>query len=90
MVHTNFRKTHTNGGHPALPARACPHAGGRAGSFGAARRQAPCGAALNFYKATVRDRVLHHALFRVLNPVFEPTFIPASFSCRIERGRTVA
>lgn len=38
------------------------------------------------HKATVRDRVLHHALFRILNPIFEPTFISASFSCRIGKG----
>lgn len=38
------------------------------------------------HKATVRDRVLHHAIFRVLNPIFEPTFIPDSFSCRIGKG----
>ncbi len=38
------------------------------------------------HKALVRDRVLHHALFRVLNPIFEPTFIPASFSCRVGKG----
>jgi len=38
------------------------------------------------HKATVRDRVLHHAVFKVLNPIFEPTFIPDSFSCRIGKG----
>lgn len=38
------------------------------------------------HKATVRDRVLHHAIFRVLNPIFEPTFIPNSFSCRVGKG----
>jgi retron-type reverse transcriptase len=38
------------------------------------------------HKAVVRDRVLHHALFMILNPIFEPTFIPASFSCRIGKG----
>src|SRR3989344_1536204 len=38
------------------------------------------------HKASVRDRVLHHAVFRVLNPIFEPTFIPTSFSCRIGKG----
>src|SRR3989338_5977267 len=32
------------------------------------------------HKAKVRDRVLHHALLNVLNPVFEPTFISHSFS----------
>lgn len=38
------------------------------------------------HKATVRDRVLHHAIFIVLNPIFEPTFIAHSFSCRIGKG----
>jgi hypothetical protein len=38
------------------------------------------------HKATVRDRVLHHAVFSVLNPIFEETFIPTSFSCRIGFG----
>lgn len=38
------------------------------------------------HKAIVRDRVLHHAVFQVLNPVFESTFIPTSFSCRIGKG----
>ena len=38
------------------------------------------------HKATVRDRVLHHAIYRTLNPIFEPTFIPNSFSCRIGKG----
>jgi retron-type reverse transcriptase len=38
------------------------------------------------HKATVRDRVLHHAIFNVLNPIFEPTFIPNSFSCRVGKG----
>lgn len=40
----------------------------------------------HIHKATVRDRVLHHAIFRILNLVFEPTFITSSFSCRISRG----
>lgn len=38
------------------------------------------------HKAIVRDRVLHHAVFRILNPIFEPTFIPTSFSCRVGKG----
>lgn len=38
------------------------------------------------HKATVRDRILHHAIFRILNPIFEETFIPTSFSCRIGKG----
>jgi RNA-directed DNA polymerase len=38
------------------------------------------------HKATVRDRILHHAIFKVLNPIFEPTFIAHSFSCREGKG----
>lgn len=40
----------------------------------------------HIHKATVRDRVLHHAVFKILNPIFEPTFIPNSFSCRVGKG----
>lgn len=38
------------------------------------------------HKATIQDRILHHAVFKVLNPVFEPTFIAHSFSCRVDKG----
>ncbi len=40
----------------------------------------------HIHKATVRDRVLHHAIFSMLNPIFEPGFIADSFSCRIGKG----
>jgi RNA-directed DNA polymerase len=40
----------------------------------------------HIHKAKVRDRILHHAIFSALNPIFEPTFIPDSFSCRIGKG----
>ncbi len=40
----------------------------------------------HIHKARVRDRVLHHAVFKVLNPIFEPTYIHNSFSCRIGKG----
>lgn len=40
----------------------------------------------HIHKATVRDRVLHRAVFRILNPIFEQTFIANSFSCRINKG----
>lgn len=40
----------------------------------------------HIHKATVRDRVLHHAIFKILNPIFEPTFISRSFSCRVGKG----
>ncbi len=38
------------------------------------------------HKATVRDRVVHHALFRVLYPMFASTFMADSFSCQIGKG----
>lgn len=38
------------------------------------------------HKALVRDRIVHHALFSILNPIFEPTFIANSFSCRVGKG----
>jgi retron-type reverse transcriptase len=37
-------------------------------------------------KAQVRDRILHHAIFSILNPIFEPTYIAESFSCRDNKG----
>lgn len=40
----------------------------------------------HIHKAAVRDRILHHAVFLGLNPIFEPTFISNSFSCRIDKG----
>ncbi len=40
----------------------------------------------HIHKATVRDRVVHHAVFKALSRVFEPTFIADSFSCRIGKG----
>lgn len=40
----------------------------------------------NIEKAKVRDRIVHHAIFQILNPVFEAGFIPASFSCRVGYG----
>lgn len=38
------------------------------------------------HKATVRDRIVHHAVFAALNPIFEPAFIAHSFSCRKGKG----
>lgn len=40
----------------------------------------------HIHKADVRDRILHHAVFAAINPIFEPTFIANSFSCRINKG----
>lgn len=38
------------------------------------------------HKSSVRDRIVHHTVFRTLNTVFEPTFIFDSYSCRIDKG----
>lgn len=38
------------------------------------------------HKATVRDRLLHHAIYRILYPFFDKTFIADSYSCRLEKG----
>ncbi len=38
------------------------------------------------HKAAVADRVLHHALYRKLYPLFDRTFIADSFSCRNGKG----
>ncbi len=40
----------------------------------------------NIHKATVRDRLLHHAIYRVLYPFFDRTFIADSYSCRLGKG----
>lgn len=37
-------------------------------------------------KACVRDRLIHHAVVRVLQPLFEPTFIHHSYSSRKQKG----
>ena len=38
------------------------------------------------HKAKVRDRIVHHIIFKHLNPIFEPTFISDSYSCRKGKG----
>ena len=40
----------------------------------------------HIHKATVRDRVLHQAIFRILYPVFDKHFIYHSYSSRKARG----
>jgi retron-type reverse transcriptase len=40
----------------------------------------------DIHKASVRDRLLHHALCRVLYPYFEKQFIHDSYSCRENKG----
>lgn len=38
------------------------------------------------HKATVRDRVVHHLLYRVLYDYFEARFVYDSYSCRVDKG----
>ena len=40
----------------------------------------------NIHKATVRDRLLHHAIYRQLYPFFDNIFISDSYSCRLRKG----
>jgi RNA-directed DNA polymerase len=40
----------------------------------------------NIHKASVRDRILHRAIYRKLYPFFDKTFISDSFSCRNFKG----
>ncbi len=40
----------------------------------------------NIHKATVRDRLLHHAIYRILYPAFDNKFFSESYSCRINKG----
>ena len=40
----------------------------------------------NIHKASVRDRLLHHAIYRVLYPFFDKIFTSDSYSCRLKKG----
>lgn len=40
----------------------------------------------DIHKATVRDRLLHHAIYRILYPYFDTKFIFDSYSCRNKKG----
>ena len=40
----------------------------------------------DIHKATVRDRLTHHAIYRILYPFFDGTFIADSYSCRLNKG----
>ena len=40
----------------------------------------------NIHKASVRDRLLHHAIHRKLYPFFDKKFISDSYSCRVGKG----
>jgi retron-type reverse transcriptase len=40
----------------------------------------------NIHKAQVRDRLLHHAIYRILYPYFDRQFSSSSYSCRLGKG----
>lgn len=40
----------------------------------------------DIHKATVRDRIVHHAIYRSLYPFFDRKFIFDSYSCRLDKG----
>lgn len=40
----------------------------------------------DIHKASVRDRLLHHALYRILYPFFDTKFVTDSYSCRHNKG----
>ena len=40
--------------------------------------------------APYRDRVVHHALCRIIEPVFDRTFIKDSYACRVGKGTHLA
>lgn len=40
----------------------------------------------HIHKACVKDRIVHHAIFRILYPIFDNFFIFDSYSCRIGKG----
>ena len=40
----------------------------------------------DIHKANVRDRIVHHAIYRILCPYFDNKFIYDSYSCRVNKG----
>ena len=40
----------------------------------------------DIHKASVSDRLLHHAIYLTLYPFFDKTFIADSYSCRVNKG----
>ncbi len=40
----------------------------------------------DIHKASVRDRLVHHAIYRVLYWFYHQVFLPDSFSCRLGKG----
>ncbi len=40
----------------------------------------------HIHKAKVADRIMHHAIVSIIEPIFDKTFIYDSYSCRKEKG----
>jgi len=40
----------------------------------------------DIHKAKVKDRLVHHAIYRILYPYFDQKFIHDSYSCRVDKG----
>ena len=40
----------------------------------------------DIHKATIRDRIVHHAIYRILYPYFDKKFTFDSYSCRKDKG----
>lgn len=40
----------------------------------------------HIHKACVKDRIVHHAIFRLLYPIFDKSFVFDSYSCRLNKG----
>lgn len=40
----------------------------------------------DIHKASVRDRLVHHTIYRILYPYFDRKFIFDSYSCRVNKG----
>lgn len=40
----------------------------------------------DIHKALVRDRLIHHAIYRILYPYFDKKFVYDSYSCRVGKG----
>lgn len=38
----------------------------------------------SIHKASVRDRIVHYAIYRILYPIFNSRFIDDSYSCRFD------
>ena len=65
--------------HADLKSRSYEHGGYRAFNINDPKPR-------NIHKASVRDRLLHHAIYRVLYPFFDRTFVADSYSCRLGKG----